>query len=174
MIVVTVGTQLPFDRLVHSVDRWAAEHPDVEIVAQTGHASERPHHFRSEPFFGRHQLDALMAQSSLIVAHAGIGTILRALELQVPIIVMPRRAALGEHRNDHQLASAERLGARGLVEVADDEHALHRLLDRRDELSASRRVLEPPVELIEAIRRFVDAPPVSDSSGSTRHARFGR
>ena len=45
MIFVTVGTQLPFDRLVRAVDAWAAEHPQVDVFGQIGPASFRPKHF---------------------------------------------------------------------------------------------------------------------------------
>ena len=41
-----------------------------------------------------------------------------------PILIMPRQAALGEHRNDHQLATADRLKDRTGVFVAADEAAL--------------------------------------------------
>jgi len=36
VIFVTVGTQLPFDRLIRGVDLWAAEHPDIPVFGQTG------------------------------------------------------------------------------------------------------------------------------------------
>ena len=36
MIFVTVGAQMPFDRLTSSVDRWAASHPTSDVVAQIG------------------------------------------------------------------------------------------------------------------------------------------
>ena len=62
-----------------------------------------------------------MRSSTAIVAHAGMGTILTALELGKPLLIMPRRAALGEHRNDHQLATAERFAAVDGVKVAFDE-----------------------------------------------------
>ena len=49
-----------------------------------------------------------MDAAAAIVAHAGMGTILTALETGKRLLVMPRRAALGEHRNDHQLATVSR------------------------------------------------------------------
>ncbi len=59
-----------------------------------------------------------MQAATAIVAHAGMGTILTALEMGKPLLVMPRRAALGEHRNDHQLATASRFAELGRVKVA--------------------------------------------------------
>ena len=34
MIFVTVGAQLPFDRLVDTVDAWAGRKGDTEVLAQ--------------------------------------------------------------------------------------------------------------------------------------------
>ena len=56
-----------------------------------------------------------MLAADAIVAHAGMGTILSALELGKPLVIMPRLAAFGEHRNDHQLATAKRFAALGRV-----------------------------------------------------------
>ena len=36
----------------------------------------------------------------MIVAHAGMGTIISAMQHQKPIIIFPRIAALGEHRTN--------------------------------------------------------------------------
>ncbi len=48
MIFLTVGTQLPFDRLVAAVDAWAARQPGQEVFGQIsdpGPAGYRPKHF---------------------------------------------------------------------------------------------------------------------------------
>ena len=64
----------------------------------------------------------------IVVAHAGIGTILSAQKARKPIVVMARRAARREHRNDHQVATCAQLqGRRGLY-VADDAADLRALL----------------------------------------------
>ena len=57
-----------------------------------------------------------------------MGTILSALQLHKPIIIFPRIAALGEHRNEHQLATAEKFKEMGTVYVAMNEIELKRLL----------------------------------------------
>ena len=134
MIFITVGTQLAFDRMVSAVDRWAASHPDVRAFAQVGPARERPQHIPHDEFLTPARALALMRDASLIVAHAGMGTVLTALELRKPIVIMPRQAALGEHRNEHQMATARWLQGRPGVHVAWDEAGLLDLLDRRDAL----------------------------------------
>ncbi len=49
---------------------------------------------------------------------------LSALRFEKPLLVMPRRASLGEQRNEHQLATAKRLLEFDKVNVAFDESEL--------------------------------------------------
>ena len=46
------------------------------------------------------EFEAVLREASVIVAHAGIGTVLKAYKYRKPIILVPRQAAFGEHRND--------------------------------------------------------------------------
>ena len=156
MIFLTVGTQLPFDRLVGAVDRWAATRPGADVVAQVGPTALRPAAVAWERFLPPAECRERMRAADAIVAHAGMGTILSALELGTPIVVMPRAAALGEHRNDHQLATARRFAELGSVAVAFDEAELHARLDALGGLAAGGRIgshAEGP--LVEAVRTFI-------------------
>lgn len=134
MIFVTVGTQLPFDRLICAADGWAAAHPGTPMFAQIGPGATRPEHIPCEVFLPPARADALMREADLIVAHAGMGTVLSALSLRKPIVVLPRRGVLSEHRNDHQMATARWLQGRSGISVAWEAEDLARLLDARDEL----------------------------------------
>jgi UDP-N-acetylglucosamine transferase subunit ALG13 len=159
VIFVTVGTQLPFDRLVGAVDRWAATRADRAVFAQAGPTGLRPVAIAWERFVSPAECRERMRAADAIVAHAGMGTILTALELGTPIVVMPRRAALGEHRNDHQLATARRFAEHGSIAVAFDEEELHTRLDALGPggaTGARRRIgrhAEGP--LIQALRTFI-------------------
>ena len=46
MIFVTVGHQMPFDRLISAVDKWAAERGRDDVFAQIGETELRPRHIR--------------------------------------------------------------------------------------------------------------------------------
>lgn len=70
-----------------------------------------------------------MENAEIIVAHAGMGSILTALSMGKQIIVMPRRAALNEHRSDHQMASISKLRMTSGLTVAEDPDALFQALD---------------------------------------------
>ncbi len=138
-IFVTVGSQLPFDRLVATVAHWARARPSVVVVAQVGRSAlpadtlGRLNAVENLPpeAYQRHCQEA-----NLIVAHAGMGSILTALELGRPLVVMPRRGHLAETRNDHQFDTARYLmgqrapGQTGYILVALDERTLPDVLDQ--------------------------------------------
>ena len=98
MIFVTVGTQGQFNRLIRTVDEWAGSRGRTNVFAQTGQSDYRPKHIRSKPFIDPTEFRKRVETASLVIAHAGMGSIITALELGKRIIVMPRRAKLGEHR----------------------------------------------------------------------------
>ncbi|MBD5781071.1 hypothetical protein IEN85_16350 [Pelagicoccus sp. NFK12] len=126
---VTVGTDLPFDRLVRTLDDWAPAHPEFEIFAQIGETSYRPQNIPYTHFIEPPEFKQRFQQSDLIVSHAGMGTILSSLSFQKPLLVMPRIAAKGEHRNEHQLATAKHLKELNKINVAPDEKELLRILE---------------------------------------------
>ena len=158
MLFVTVGTDLPFDRLIRTVDAWAARNQRSDVFAQIGETKLRPKHIAYSEFLEPPQFQERFQSASLIIAHAGMGTILSALRYQKPILVMPRRASLGEQRNEHQLATAKHLLELGKITVAFDENDLSAKLDQLDALEA-REPIGPYAApaLIRAIRDFIHA-----------------
>lgn len=156
MILLLVGTQAPFERLVRAVDDWSSVSGRPEVVAQVGRSSYTPRYLRHTEFMTPVECRQLTAQADLVVAHAGMGTILGALELGKPCVVMPRRADLGEHRNDHQLATADRLGRLGLVTVANTPERLVEAMERHVAGATVARIRPFAQEpLIEGLRRFL-------------------
>jgi len=107
VIFLTVGTQLGFDRLVRQVDEWAAA-SGIEVFGQIGPGQYIPSHFRFEQFVHPSEFERRMVESECIVSHAGMGTILSAMQYGKPALLMARRASLGEHRNEHQLSTARK------------------------------------------------------------------
>ena len=160
MIFVTVGTQLPFDRMVRAVDEWAGSPGrGADVFAQIGPGGYLPRHLRWARFLGADACNDLVLRSRAVVAHAGMGSILTALQLGKPILVMPRRGELGEHRNDHQVATARQFLAQGRVHVAFDEAELRRHLDGLEALPPGPRIsTEASPALVAALRRFASEP----------------
>lgn len=127
MIFVTIGTQLPFDRLIKIVDDLAPQ-LNEEIIAQVYKCGFTPKNIKTVDFLAPDEFNNLFDKASLIISHAGMGTILSALQKDKPIIVFPRIAALGEHRNEHQLATARKFKEMGIVNVAMNEKELSAIL----------------------------------------------
>lgn len=158
MILVTVGAQMSFPRLVDAIDDWAAGRPDAEVLAQIGDQSPTPARVDHVPLVDPDELRRLIRQAEVVVAHAGMGTIITCLDLGTPLIVFPREGARRETRNDHQVATANHFRDRAGIWVAESEQALHDLLDRRAELRAQTPTApETSPRLLATIRDFIDA-----------------
>lgn len=157
-VFVTVGTQLPFDRLIAAMDLWAAT-AGADVFAQTGSASYEPEHMAWKRIITSTEANDWIRTADLVVAHAGMGTILTRCETGLPMIVMPRRAELGEHRNDHQSATAKRLGHLPGLSVAENEADLIAQLRGFTPLATARRMeaVASPM-LLAAISEFVSMP----------------
>jgi len=162
MIFVTVGTQLPFDRLIRAVDEWSARNNRNDVFAQIGpQTAYRPRHIQWSHFVAAPECRRWVERADLIISHAGMGTIISALELGKPLIVMPRRSDLHEHRNDHQFATVERLGERANVKVAYEASALEQSLNEMATWKASKPITKTASpQLLHAIRRFINRPGV--------------
>ena len=122
---------MPFDRLIRMLDEIAPQ-LDEDIVAQVNGSGYLPRHINTIDLLPPDEFDRLFSSARLIVAHAGIGTIITAMQQQKPIIIFPRIAALGEHRNEHQLATAEKMKEAGWVYVANTKEELSELLQTPD------------------------------------------
>jgi len=155
LILLTIGTQLPFDRLVKALDDLAPSLPE-EIFGQIGAASFEPVHMQWAATLRPDQFEEKFRAASVIVSHAGIGTILTAQKLHKPLIIVPRLAKYGEHRNDHQIATANQVRDKPGVYVANDVDELPALLSRGD-LEAARDDVEMAgrMNFVNNIRSFL-------------------
>lgn len=157
MIFVTVGAQMPFDRLIKAVDQWAGTQQRSDVIAQIGTSEYRPSNIQWTPFLSTEEFRQRYEDASVVIAHAGTGSIITALQLGKPILIMPRRASLRETRNDHQVATAEQFRKFDSVAVAMDEEELVTHLAGIDNLRG-RQTIEPYAshELVRTIREFID------------------
>jgi UDP-N-acetylglucosamine transferase subunit ALG13 len=157
LIFVTVGTQLPFDRLIESVDAWALAKRRSDVFAQIGAGAHySPKACKSAPSLSQSEFQDKFRQASAIVSHAGIGTILSALELGKPIVVLPRLAQFGEHRNDHQLATAQKFTDMNLVKVANSPQELARALDEIESLHTGQTISHhASPQLLSFLKNFI-------------------
>jgi UDP-N-acetylglucosamine transferase subunit ALG13 len=125
VIFLTIGTHEPFDRLVQAMDAWCEGAGRGQAVfgqiAEPQEGGYRPRNFDWVSRLAPADYAARFAGADLIVSHAGMGSIITALQNSKPIVVMPRRGHLRETRNDHQHATVRMLGGRPGIHVAEDE-----------------------------------------------------
>lgn len=155
-VLVTVGTDLPFDRLVKAIDKWAPLHPDFEIFAQVGRANYLPKNIPFSDFIEPPEFKKRFKEADFVISHAGMGTILSSLSYQKRLIVLPRISALGEHRNEHQLATAKHLKSLNKINVASDEQELLEMLVRSDGIETRAQIgTYASSSLTDALKSFI-------------------
>lgn len=136
-VFVTLGTIRPyrFDRAVDAV--LSALRDDDEVVWQLGATarSDLPGAVFDE--MPAHDIRRRMLEADVVVTHAGVGSVLGALDAgKVPVLVVRRRKH-GEHVDDHQAGIAEVMSRRGLALELDPDRPLPEALD----VARSRKVV---------------------------------
>ena len=178
MIFVTVGNTDPFDRLIRAVERWSiARTPREDICAQIGAGEFVPTSFPTDRFLDPLAFESRFKGAELVISHAGMGTIITALELGKPLLVMPKRASLGEQRNEHQLATVEHVCGKNSIWVAHDEHEFPAVLDRllgtirlENDGITKRGKVPASSSLLDFVRAFVHQGAPSSATDAKRQA----
>lgn len=141
-VVVTVGiSDVRFRRLLDSVA--AALPPGTDVLWQVGHNDPAGLPGTARAFVPHAELGHAMEKADLVICHAGVGSALAAFAAGHCPVVVPRRAAHGEHVDDHQVELARALDARGLAIAVEADAIDAQVLAR----AASRRVVgvcDPP------------------------------
>ncbi|MER7333762.1 MULTISPECIES: glycosyltransferase [unclassified Micromonospora] len=177
-LLVAVGTDKhPFDRLAGWLEEW---HPgvaeEVGLTVQHGH-TRVPDVPGAVPFLGHDELQTAMAEADLVVCHGGPATILEARRHGHLPIVVPRDPTRGEHVDDHQQLFARRLGAAGMVALAETREALFAALTAgladpsRYAVAADPAASEARRAAVEQVGRIVEEL-VAASTGRRRRARW--
>ncbi len=114
-VVVTLG-MIPGYGFVRLLERLQQILPsDVEVLWQTGSSPAPGLEKVARTTLPQGELQRAMEDADVVIAHAGAGSALAALHAgHVPVLV-PRRAAYGEHVDDHQQLIAHDLARRGLA-----------------------------------------------------------
>ena len=123
-VVVTLGTYkgYEFTRLVRRLLDILPT--DVNVLWQTGDTDVERFGISGHYAIPERDLGEAMSEADVVVAHAGVGAALAALEVAKCPVLIPRRASFGEHVDDHQSQIARELSARGLS-VSTDASRLH-------------------------------------------------
>ena len=154
MILVTVGLMYGFERLVKEMDRIAGR-MDEAVIMQIGETTYKPKNARYFRFTSNEEIDRLYEDVRVVVCHAGVGSILTALEHGKPVIAVPRRKKYGEHVDDHQLEIARELEKERMITVVCDVGDLENVLD--DVSTVSKTLVENEGELVKALGKYINS-----------------
>ena len=156
MIFVTVGSQVPFDRMIKAVEAWAIEKGRTdEMFYQIG-AGVPPTTGQWKRSIPPDEYRRLCQQASVIVGHAGTGIWMTSTELAKRLILFPRRfATFHEHRNEHQYDMCLRVAPTKSVTIAFTVEELHTYLNTPEHIIVPASKSPEKDELINAVRLFI-------------------
>ena len=117
---VSVGnTTQPFDRLLEAVTAVVRDLPQPVFV-QCGSTPFHAKGCENVAFLNMSEFQSRVGQSTLVIMHAGAGSLITALRSDKVPVVMARRARYGEHVDDHQIELARELDRVGRIVVANE------------------------------------------------------
>jgi UDP-N-acetylglucosamine transferase subunit ALG13 len=156
-IFAVVGSQIPFDRLISAIDNWAESRRDMEVFAQIGDSKLSPRHMQTCSKLSVEDFNKRFDDSDLIISHAGMGVIIRALEMGKPVLVVPRQASLGECTTDHQLATARAFRKSDQIHVAMDTAEMITMLNDASSFRSKHKITEfASDQLINTLVNFIE------------------
>lgn len=111
-ILFTAGTQFSFPRLSRVVSVVANARPTWQLNYQAGPAAdiellETLPNVDVQELYVAEDFQFKFSIADLVVTHAGMGNIMACLEQEKSFFMLPRLSSRSEHRNDHQIDTAE-------------------------------------------------------------------
>jgi UDP-N-acetylglucosamine transferase subunit ALG13 len=157
VIFVVTGTQAPFDRLLSIIDKWAVNQDTYSVIAQTANSEINFKNMTCFDYLEPDIFNEYFNNADVIIGHAGMGTIIKALENKKKLVVFPRLVKYNEHRNDHQHHTAFGFEKLGLINVAYNEKDLFRYLNNIIDIPVKRKINQnAEKQLLEKISNFIN------------------
>lgn len=135
-ILVTIGSMVEkkFTRLFTIIDELCEEGvlDGTQVTAQEGFDNYQSTRFCCFDMMPNEAFKQLIDQCDLIIAHAGIGTVISCIKKGKKVIIFPRMAKYDEHYDDHQLELAELFTKKGYVLQARTKEELKLCIQNLD------------------------------------------
>ena len=138
MIFVTLGTQdKPFTRLIKAVEKQV-ELGNItdEVIVQSGCTDYKSDKLKIINYMKIDEFNSYLKQADVIITHAGVGTIIQALENNKKIIAAARKEEFGEHVSNHQQQLLDSFADAGYILPLND-------FDKLDEVIELAKDFEP-------------------------------
>lgn len=131
MIFVTVGTQIPFDRLLKSVEKQIElGNIKEKVIVQAGVTNFKSDKMEIVSFIPMDEFKKIIEDAKIIICHGGVGTITDGLKNNKVIIACPRLERFNEAKNDHQKQIVENFGNAGFIIPLLDLKDLDKALEK--------------------------------------------
>lgn len=133
-ILVTIGSmsEKKFTRLFKAMDALCEKGivNGEDIVAQVGFDKYNSQYYKCFDMVSDDEFKNLIAESDLIISHAGTGTVVSCLKRGKKVIIFPRLKQYDEHYDDHQLELAKVFTHNNYVLEAKSEEELSECIAR--------------------------------------------
>lgn len=127
-VFVTVGST-SFDNLIRTVNSEQisavlTKHGYDRVLLQIGEKAQftpvQNNFIQTEYFHKRKSIHSLLKKASLVICHAGVGTVMETLRLKTPVIVVANNSLM----DNHQTELAEELARRNYIHYCPTEKTL--------------------------------------------------
>lgn len=147
---VSVGTHpQQFNRLLKEVDKIASSNK-YKFSVQSGCSDYKMKNTVQKDYWSGEEYEKMFKEADVVVCHGGAGTIIHALELEKPVVVVSRQKEFGEHTNNHQSEIADAMEREGKVlavkEIGELEETLAKALTFKPKKGSTRARLVKRIE----------------------------
>ena len=117
MILVLLGTQNnSFFRLLDEIENCINSGLiNEDVIVQTGHTSYHSDKMKLLDFIPQIDLEKLITESSYIITHGGVGSIISGIKSNKKVIAVSRLSKYNEHVNDHQIQIVNKFNNGGYI-----------------------------------------------------------
>ena len=154
-VFLTVGSQLPMDRLVGAVEKVITHKSYISCIAPVGESKLELERMVAFNTLSEDKFIEYAKNSDLLISHAGMGNILLAEELQKPILVLARSAKFDESVNDHQKDTLLGLSSKHFIFQMESENDVEKGLHWFKSWKPKRIDVPERTQLINSLRRYI-------------------
>ena len=132
MIFVSLGTQdKDFSRLLKAIDK-EIEKGNIKdkVVVQAGYTKYNSNNMEIIDFIPTDEFEKLIEESSLVITHGGVGSILSAIQKNKIVIAAARLKKYKEHTNDHQKQIIKEFSDAGYILELRDFNKLGKMIEK--------------------------------------------
>lgn len=149
-IFVTVGSTYPLDRLVKEIDN-VGKNKNYEIFAQIGESNYTPKKTKFEKFLSYEKMQEKIKWSDIIISHAGVGTIIDALNQNKQLLLFPRLKKYDEAVDDHQIEICKAFEKKYNIKYTLNEKELNNLI----KITQKTKKIKSNKKLVKEVKKII-------------------